>query len=61
MSLLLRNLPSLRHIKENMERYAIVDSKGEIIQKFRIKGTARNLLSELQKDHYQKLKIVELE
>ena len=43
------------------DRYAIVDDKGKVIEKYRLKFTARQMFSEIQKNHYARLKIVELD
>ena len=42
-------------------RYAIVDDKGKVIEKFRYKFTANQMFSEIQKNHYSRLKIVKLD
>ena len=44
-----------------MNRYAIIDSKGKVIEKFRLKFTALQMLSGIQKDYYVRLKVVELD
>ncbi len=42
------------------ERYAIVDSQGKIIEKFRLKNTALAWMAELHRRFREKLKIIEL-
>jgi len=43
-----------------LPNYAIIDKKGNIIEKYRLKWTANQELPKLQKDYFQKLKIIEL-
>ncbi len=47
--------------KINLSKYAIVDSKGKIIEKFRNKITAKTLIVNLKREYYEELKIVKLE
>ncbi len=46
--------------KINMDKYAIVDSKNEVIMKFRTKNTAKSFKKDLEKHYYEELKIIEL-
>lgn len=46
--------------KVNMDRYAIVDSKKQIIEKFRSKYLAKIQLTKLEHEFYKKLIIIEL-
>ena len=41
--------------------YTIIDNKGNVIEKYRLRLTARHELERLQKEYYVKLKIVELD
>ena len=43
-----------------LSNYAIIDEKGNIIEKYRLRWTANQELPKLQKDYFQKLKIIEL-
>jgi len=43
------------------EMYAIADSQGKIIEKFRLKNTALAWMAKLREIHKEKLKIIELE
>ena len=43
------------------DRYAIINSRGKIIEKYRIKQTADYALPKLRKDYFEELKIVELD
>ena len=44
-----------------MNRYAIVDDKGKVIEKYRLKFTADYALPKLRKDYFEELKVVELD
>ena len=44
-----------------MMRYAIIDSKGKVIEKYRLKWTVDKELPKLRKDYYEELKVVELD
>ena len=44
-----------------VDRYAIIDSKGKVIEKYRIRQTAENEMIKLRKDYYEELIIVELD
>ena len=50
-----------RRKQGKMNRYAIIDSKGKIIEKYRIKQTADYALPKLRKDYFEELKVVELD
>jgi len=45
-----------------IEKYAIVDSNNKVIEKFRLRATAVNMLYELRKDksYYLDLRIISL-
>jgi len=55
----IKALERRKHGKLN--RYAIIDSKGKVIEKYRIKQTADYALPKLRKEYYEELKIVELD
>ena len=46
--------------KINMDKYAIVDSKDEIIMKFRTMYTAKSFLNDLEKHYFEELKIIDI-
>ena len=61
ISNLLYNLPRTAEIKKAMENYAIVDSKGKIIETFRTKAAAMNHLRERKRNYFgEEVKIVGL-
>lgn len=41
--------------------YVIIDNKGKVIEKYRLRWTADRDLGKQEKDHFQKLKIVRLD
>ena len=43
------------------DRYAIIDKKNNIIEKYRLRWTADKELTKLRKDYFEELKIVELD
>ena len=45
----------------NLNRYAIVDSKNEVIMKFRTRNTAKSFKKDLEKHYFEELKIIELQ
>jgi len=50
-----------RRMKLNTKpRYAIVDDKGKIVEKFRYKFTADTMLPKIQSNYYVKLKVIKL-
>ena len=44
-----------------LDRYALVDNKGKVIEKYRLRFTASQELIRQEKIHFQKLKIVDLD
>ena len=44
-----------------MNRYAIIDDKGKVIEKYRLMLTATQEIKKLRKDYYEELKVVELD
>ena len=55
----IRALDRRKHGKLN--RWVIIDSKGKVVEKYRIKNTADKHLPKLRKDYFEELKIVELD
>jgi len=50
------------HFLKGIEKYAVVDSKGKVIMKFRGKCSADNYRKEIQKYYFdEKLKVVTIE
>jgi len=49
-----------QRIKDKLPNYAIVDDKGKIIEKFRGKATALQMMPKIQKEYFVRLKIVPL-
>ena len=49
-----------QRIKDKLPNYAIIDDKGNIIEKYRLSTTAINEIKKLQKDYYVKLSVVKL-
>ena len=44
-----------------MNRYAIVDDKGKVIEKYRIRWTADQEIKKKQKEYYVRLRVVNLD
>ena len=58
---IVKRLPKLKKLKEDLNRYALVDPDGKIIHKFRTINSAKNLKVQMQKLYFKELKIIELE
>ncbi len=50
-----------KRIKEKLPNYAIVDEKGNIIEKYRLKCAVDNDLHKVQKNYYERLRVVTLD
>ena len=44
-----------------MDRWALIDNKGKVIEKYRLRWTADKELPFREKEHFQELKVVELD
>ncbi len=47
-------------IFNNLKTYAIINPKKKIIETFRTKITAQQMLPKIQELHYQKLKVIKI-
>jgi len=50
-----------QRIKQNLPNYAIIDKKGKIIEKYRLRWTADVFLKKLEKEKLEKLRICKLD
>jgi len=50
-----------QRIKEKLPQYTIIDSKGKVIEKYRIRVTAQNEIKKIRNDYYEELRICKLD